>query len=212
MCSAFFLFSPSLPLSLPFFFPLPFSLSSPFFSFLSPLSSSYTCSTLQMRDNLEMELVQTKDALSQGSLELRAMIRAFKEKAFEMSPSRTRSDSKPRPSNDHAPIPNVGDVSPMVPEPVRRIEVWLDDAQWSLMQDDGQLKVGVVCANGVYWPRLLILQIATIQLTNFSYNRVTFNDDSGEHRLELGSFRVKNCVPNMQSIFQVSGCGRRCGT
>ena len=92
-----------------------------------------------------MELVQTKDALSQGSLELRAMIRAFKEKAFEMSPSRTRSDSKPRPSNDHTPIPNVGDVSPMVPEPVRRIEVWLDDAQWSLMQDDGQLKVGVVC-------------------------------------------------------------------
>lgn len=31
----------------------------------------------------------------------------------------------------------------MAPEPVRRIEVWLDDAQWSLMQDDGQLKVGV---------------------------------------------------------------------
>ena len=26
-------------------------------------------------------------------------------------------------------------------EPVRRIEVWLDDATWGLMQEDGQLKV-----------------------------------------------------------------------
>uniref|UniRef100_A0A1X7V154 FMP27/BLTP2/Hobbit GFWDK motif-containing RBG unit domain-containing protein n=1 Tax=Amphimedon queenslandica TaxID=400682 RepID=A0A1X7V154_AMPQE len=130
---------------------------------------SGTDSTLQMRDTIEKELGQTKDALSQGSLELRAMIRAFKEKRFEMSPSHARTDR---------------DVSPMAPEPVRRIEVWLDDAQWSLMQDDGQLK------------------ISTIQLTNFSYNRVTFNDDSGEHRLELGSFRVKNCIPNVQSIFQ----------
>ena len=36
-----------------------------------------------------------------------------------------------------------------VPEPVRRIEVWLDDAHWSLTQDDGQL------------------QVADIRLTNF---------------------------------------------
>lgn len=32
----------------------------------------------------------------------------------------------------------------MAPEPVRRIEMWLDDAQWSLMQEDGQLQVGGV--------------------------------------------------------------------
>ena len=35
--------------------------------------------------------------------------------------------------------------SPEVPEPVRRIEVWLDDAHWSLTQEDGQLQVADIC-------------------------------------------------------------------
>ena len=33
-------------------------------------------------------------------------------------------------------LPSVSAV-----EPVRRIEVWLDDATWGLMHEDGQLKV-----------------------------------------------------------------------
>ena len=72
------------------------------------------------------------------------------------------------------------------PEPVRRVEVWLDDSQWNIMQDDGQL------------------QVSEIRLTNFSYNRISFSDDSGEHRFELGSFKVLNCMPNTQAFFQVS--------
>ena len=36
-----------------------------------------------------------------------------------------------------------------------------------------------------------------------SYNRVLFSDDSGEHRLELGSFLVHNLTPNTPTIYQV---------
>ena len=36
-----------------------------------------------------------------------------------------------------------------------------------------------------------------------SYNRVSYNDDSGEHRLELGTFKVRNLMPNTPSIYQV---------
>ena len=36
-----------------------------------------------------------------------------------------------------------------------------------------------------------------------SYNRVSFSDDSGEHRLELGSFLVHNLTPNTPAIYQV---------
>jgi hypothetical protein len=85
----------------------------------SVIVHAHLCSSLQMRQSLEVELAQTKENLSQASLELRAMIRAFKEKR----------------------LLNRSDMS-LAPEPLRRIEVWLDDGQWSLMQDDGQLQVG----------------------------------------------------------------------
>ena len=71
------------------------------------------------------------------------------------------------------------------PEPVRRIEVWVDDAHWWLTHDDGQLQLADVC------------------FTNFSYNRISFSDDSGEHRLELGTFKVSNLMPNTPSVYQV---------
>lgn len=71
------------------------------------------------------------------------------------------------------------------PEPVRRIEVWVDDAHWWLTHDDGQLQLADVC------------------FTNFSYNRISFSDDSGEHRVELGTFKVSNLMPNTPSVYQV---------
>ena len=86
------------------------------------------------------------------------------------------------------------------PEPVRRIEIWVDDAQWSLMHEDGQLKA------------------AEIRFSNFSYNRELFSDDSGVHRFELGTFNVTNCMPNTPAIYKVGvvlflvGCGFKCST
>ena len=73
----------------------------------------------------------------------------------------------------------------------------MDDAQWSLMHEDGQLKV------------------AEIRFSNFSYNRELFSDDSGVHRFELGTFNVTNCMPNTPAIYKVwvwicllfAGCG-----
>lgn len=78
----------------------------------------------------------------------------------------------------------------MPSDPTRRIEIWLDDAHWSLTASDGQLQLADIC------------------LTNFSYNRLTFSDDSGEHRLELGTFKVQNLMPNTSPIYQVRGRGR----
>ena len=40
----------------------------------------------------------------------------------------------------------------------------------------------------------------------YSYNRVSFSDDSSEHRLELGSFLVHNLTPNTPPIYQVTHC------
>ena len=71
------------------------------------------------------------------------------------------------------------------PEAVRRIETWVDDAQWSLMHEDGQLKV------------------AEVRFSNFSYNRELFSDDSGVHRFELGTFNVTNCMPNTPAVYKV---------
>ena len=76
------------------------------------------------------------------------------------------------------------------PEPVRRIEVWVDDAHWWLTHDDGQLQLADVC------------------FANFSYNRISFSDDSGEHRLELGTFKVNNLMPNIPSVYQVCNSSR----
>ena len=72
-------------------------------------------------------------------------------------------------------------------EPMRRIEIWVDDTHWTLTHSDGQLR------------------LADITITNFSYNRMTFTDDSGEHRLELGAFRVQNLMPNLPQVYQVKG-------
>ncbi|KAL5477873.1 hypothetical protein EMCRGX_G024726 [Ephydatia muelleri] len=105
--------------------------------------------------DLEGQLDAAKKDLYIASLKLRSMIRAFKERKIFLSP----------------PVSVV--------EPVRRIEVWLDDATWGLMHEDGQLKV------------------ADISLINLSYNRLFYSDDSGEHRLELGSFKVLNLMPNV---------------
>lgn len=74
-------------------------------------------------------------------------------------------------------------------DPTRRIEVWVDDAHWSLTESDGQIK------------------LADIFLTNFSYNRLTFSDLSGEHRFELGTFKVLNLMPNTPPIYQVRRSG-----
>jgi hypothetical protein len=116
---------------------------------------------MELKD-LEASLVAAKDELSEATMRLRAMIRAFKESRL---------------------LPQPGQFSG-APEPVHRIEIWLDDAHWWLTQKDGQLS------------------IADIQLTNFSYNRVSFSDDSSEHRLELGSFLVHNLIPNTPPIYQ----------
>lgn len=75
---------------------------------------------------------------------------------------------------------------PLPSVPTLRIEIWVDDAHWSLTESDGQLQLADIC------------------LTNFSYNRLSFSDDSGEHRVELGTFKVQNLIPNTQPIYQVS--------
>ena len=64
------------------------------------------------------------------------------------------------------------------PHPVLRIEVWLDDGYWWIADKDGQL------------------QLADVTLTNCSYTRLLLNDDSGEHRFELGTFHVRDLSPN----------------
>lgn len=163
-------------------------------------------SSLQRRSGLERELARTKEDLSVLSVELRAMIRAFKEQQLHMTTPRSdcvwmeggregwgdeeRSIDRERREGLFilSSLPLLVSFSAdesLPPEPVRRIEVWLDDSQWNIMQDDGQL------------------QVSEIRLTNFSYNRISFSDDSGDHRFELGSFKVLNCMPNTQEFFQV---------
>lgn len=73
----------------------------------------------------------------------------------------------------------------LLPDPMRRIEIWVDKAHWSLTDSDGQL------------------QLADIRFTNFSYNRLTFSDNSGEHRVELKTFRLENLMPNTPPIYKV---------
>ena len=73
----------------------------------------------------------------------------------------------------------------VLPDPMLRIEVWIDDTHWTLTHSDGQLHLADIC------------------FTNFSYNRLTFKDDSGEHKLELGTFKVQNLMPNTPTIYQV---------
>ena len=84
----------------------------------------YVCSLPVEVQRLEHELSIGKDELSQSGVELRAMIRAFKERQLILTSLPQGSD------NDSIPA-----------EPTRRIEVWLDDAQWSIMHSDGQLQV-----------------------------------------------------------------------
>ena len=63
------------------------------------------------------------------------------------------------------------------PQPVRCIEVWLDDAHWWLTESDGQIK------------------LADVTLANCCYVRNSFSDDSGEHRFELQDCTVQNLSP-----------------
>lgn len=80
-------------------------------------------SSLQEVQRLEKDLSKGKEDLFQSSVELRAMIRAFKERQLLQSlPSKSEGDG-------------------IAVEATRRIEVWLDDAQWFLMNNDGQLQV-----------------------------------------------------------------------
>ncbi|CAI8057604.1 Protein KIAA0100 [Geodia barretti] len=116
----------------------------------------------RLEEELEGRLEAAKEDLSVATMNLRSMIRAFKESRLLSQPGQFAG----------------------VPEPVQRIEIWLDDAHWWLTQKDGQL------------------EIADISINNFSYNRVSFSDDSGEHRLELGSFLVHNLTPNTPAIYQ----------
>lgn len=116
-------------------------------------------------DELYCLIDSAKEDLSTASKTLRAMIRAIKQNQLYLTPTKAPNDSVPA-------------------DPVRRIEIWVDDAHWWLTQDDGQLQVADVC------------------FTNFSYNRMTFSDDSGEHRFELGTFNVHNLMPNTRAIYQ----------
>lgn len=48
-----------------------------------------------------------------------------------------------------------------------------------------------------------LLYMCHVIVNLYSYNSVTFSDDSIEHRLELGSFEVHNLTPNTPPIYQV---------
>ncbi|XP_013780034.1 protein KIAA0100-like, partial [Limulus polyphemus] len=61
---------------------------------------------------------------------------------------------------------------------VRRSEMCFKHAQWRLTDADG------------------LLGIADLVLSNFLYSKITKNDDSVEHLLELGYFKVTNLLPN----------------
>lgn len=61
---------------------------------------------------------------------------------------------------------------------VRRSEVCFKHARWRLTDADGQLG------------------IADLVLNNFLYSKVTKNDDSVEHLLELGYVKMNNLLPN----------------
>ncbi len=82
------------------------------------------CSLPEEVQRLEQELSVGKEELSQSGVELRAMIRAFKERQSSLTS-----------------LPHGSDNDSIPAEPTRRIEVWLDDAQWSIMHSDGQLQV-----------------------------------------------------------------------
>ncbi|XP_070572768.1 bridge-like lipid transfer protein family member 2 isoform X2 [Ptychodera flava] len=61
---------------------------------------------------------------------------------------------------------------------VRRAEVCFASARWKLTEEDGQLG------------------IADLELRQFKYSKVTKNDDSGEHLMELGWISMTNLLPN----------------
>ena len=44
-----------------------------------------------------------------------------------------------------------------MPEPVQRIEIWLDDAHWWLTQKDGQLEIADISINNFRYPPLYYL-------------------------------------------------------
>eukprot|EP00794_Sanderia_malayensis_P014359 gene14357-15855_t len=74
-----------------------------------------------------------------------------------------------------SPSPNKGRSKNYI---VKQSDVIFDDMRWRLTQKDGQLG------------------IADVQFKKFHYNKLTFNDNAGEHRFELGGFSVHNLIPN----------------
>ncbi|XP_065055102.1 bridge-like lipid transfer protein family member 2 isoform X3 [Rhopilema esculentum] len=61
---------------------------------------------------------------------------------------------------------------------VKQSDIIFDDMRWRLAQQDGQLG------------------IADVQFKKFHYNKLSFDDNGVEHRLELGGFAVNNLIPN----------------
>ncbi|XP_065892546.1 bridge-like lipid transfer protein family member 2 isoform X2 [Dysidea avara] len=125
--------------------------------YLAQRSPESTNANLQYMDR---QLTQHKTWLADASLKLGLTIRLLKECQLKTVTQ----------------LPHGDDVKG--PEPIRRIEVWLDDARWWLTQDDGQL------------------HMCDITFTNCCYNQVSFSDDSAEHRFELGTFKVCNHLSN----------------
>ena len=144
-----------------------------------------------MVDKLEGRLGVAKEELSAASLKLSILVKTFRQSQLYLASSRAAASNATGQwsvlvASKLFLYPSHLLSLPVPSDPTRRIEIWLDDAHWSLTDSDGQL------------------QLADINLTNFSYNRLTFSDDSGEHRLELGTFKVQNLMPNTPSIYQVS--------
>ncbi len=80
-------------------------------------------SSVDTVQRLQQDLSFIKEELIQSSVELSAMIRAFKERLYYKT------------------LPSNGQDGNLSAEITRRIEVWVDDAQWCLMSNDGQLQV-----------------------------------------------------------------------
>lgn len=119
----------------------------------------------EVNEQLEGRLAMSKEELSAASLKLSILVKTFRQSQLYLTSTTAANLTLPS-------------------DPTRRIEIWLDDARWTLTDSDGQLQLADIC------------------LTNFSYNRLTFSDDSGEHRLELGTFKVQNLLPNISQIYQ----------
>eukprot|EP00117_Sycon_ciliatum_P043540 scpid12088/ scgid3258/ UPF0378 protein KIAA0100 len=108
---------------------------------------------------LENEIAEAKAELTERSLDLRVTINSFRASQLGLDSSDGDDSAKHSPSVE------------------LRIEVWLDNSTWTIMQTDGQL------------------QLAKVSLNNFLYVKVAKTDVSGSHRFDLGWFSVQNLLP-----------------